>query len=148
MKYAEYLKSVYKVKPYGEQWLRVVSKHYMYINLSTVESIEDFPKEKEVTCTLAMIHAKIEEVKKLKRSITIDQVSVSMAVAANMLAIVTFAKEAVHDHSMCFFNSMQVGVLGDGERARCIIVEGIPGIGKSTFQLAPWGVLGSKGDPS
>ena len=28
---------------------------------------------------------------------------------------------------------MQVGVLGDGERARCIIVEGIPGIGKSTF---------------
>eukprot|EP00731_Ephydatia_muelleri_P002940 Em0001g2940a len=97
VKYAEYLKGVYKVKPCGEQWLRVVSKHY--INLSTIESIEDFPKEKEVTCTLAMIHAQIEEVKKLKRSITIDQ----------------------------------VGVLGDGERARCIIVEGIPGIGKSTF---------------
>eukprot|EP00731_Ephydatia_muelleri_P002887 Em0001g2887a len=97
VKYAEYLKGVYKVKPCGEQWLRVVSIHY--INLSTIESIEDFPKEKEVTCTLAMIHAKIEEVKKLKRSITIGQ----------------------------------VGVLGDGERARCIIVEGIPGIGKSTF---------------
>ena len=28
---------------------------------------------------------------------------------------------------------MQVGLLGDGKRARCIIVEGIPGIGKSTF---------------
>ncbi|KAL5517569.1 hypothetical protein EMCRGX_G003135 [Ephydatia muelleri] len=97
VKYAEYLKGVYKVKPCGEQWLRVVSKHY--VTLSTIESIEDFPKEKEVTCTLAMIHAKIEEVKKLKRSITIDQ----------------------------------VGVLGDGKRARCIIVEGIPGIGKSTF---------------
>eukprot|EP00731_Ephydatia_muelleri_P002943 Em0001g2943a len=97
VKYAEYLKGVYKVKPCGEQWLRVVSKHY--VTLSTIESIEDFPKEKEVTCTLALIHAKIEEVKKLKRSITIDQ----------------------------------VGVLGDGERARCIIVEGIPGIGKSTF---------------
>ena len=27
----------------------------------------------------------------------------------------------------------QVGLLGDGERANCIIVEGIPGIGKSTF---------------
>ena len=131
MKYAEYLKGVYKVKPCGEQWLRVVSKHY--INLSTIESIEDFPKEKEVTCTLAMIHAKIEEVKKLKRSITIDQVSVSMAVAANMITNVTYAKEAVHDHSMCVFHSMQVGVLGDGERARCVIVEGIPGIGKSTF---------------
>ena len=76
VKYAEYLKGVYKVKPCGEQWLRVVSKHY--INLSTVESIEDFPKEKEVTCTLAMIHAKIEEVKEVKRPITIDQVSVSM----------------------------------------------------------------------
>ena len=131
MKYAEYLKGVYKVKPYGKQWLPVVSKHY--VNLSTIESIEDFPNEKEVTCTLAMIHAKIEEVKKLKRSITIDQVSVSMAVAANMLTIVTYAKEAVHDHSMCVFHSMQVGVLRDGKRARCIIVEGIPGIGKSTF---------------
>ena len=27
----------------------------------------------------------------------------------------------------------QVGLLGDGKRANCIIVEGIPGIGKSTF---------------
>ena len=70
VKYAEYLKGVYKVKPCGEQWLRVVSKHY--VNLSTIESIEDFPKEKEV------IHAKIEEVKEVKRPITIDQVSVSM----------------------------------------------------------------------
>ena len=50
-----------------------------------------------------------------------------------MLTKVTYAKEAVHDHSMCVFHSMQVGVLGDGKRARCIIVEGIPGIGKSTF---------------
>ena len=51
-----------------------------------------------------------------------------------MLTIVPYnAKEPVHDHSMCVFHSMQVGVLGDGERARCIIVEGIPGIGKSTF---------------
>ena len=50
-----------------------------------------------------------------------------------MLTKVTYAKEAVHDHSMCVFHSMQVGVLGDGKRARCVIVEGIPGIGKSTF---------------
>ena len=50
-----------------------------------------------------------------------------------MLTKVTCAKEPVHDHSMCVIHSMQVGVLGDGERARCIIVEGIPGIGKSTF---------------
>ena len=50
-----------------------------------------------------------------------------------MLNKVTNSKEAVHDHSMCVFHSMQVGVLGDGQRARCVIVEGIPGIGKSTF---------------
>ena len=96
MKYAEYLKGVYKVKPCGEQWPLVVSKHY--INLSTIESIEYFPKEKEVTSTLAMIHAKIEEVKKLERSITIDQVSVSVALATNMLTKVTDSKEAaVHE---------------------------------------------------
>ena len=77
MTYAEYLKGVYNIKPCGEQWPRVVSKHY--VTLSTIESIEDFPKEKEVTCTLAMIHAKIEEVKKLKISIAIDKVSVSVA---------------------------------------------------------------------
>ena len=29
--------------------------------------------------------------------------------------------------------AFQVGLVGDGERASCIIVEGIPGIGKSTF---------------
>ena len=80
MKYAEYLKGAYKVKPCGEQWLRVVSKHY--INLSTIESIEDFPKEKDVNCTLAMIHSEIEEVRKLKRSITIHQVSVIINIAA------------------------------------------------------------------
>ena len=74
MKYAEYLRSVYTVKPCGEQWLPVVSK--VYINLSTVESIEDFPEEKEVTCTLAMIHANTGEVKKMKRSISINEVSV------------------------------------------------------------------------
>ena len=74
-KYAEYLMSVYKIKPCGEQWLPVVSK--CYINLSTVESIEDFPKEKEVTCTMAMIHSKIEEVKTLKKSITIDKVRIN-----------------------------------------------------------------------
>ena len=73
-KYAEYLKSVYKIKPCGEQWLPVVSKHY--INLSAIESIEDFPKEKEVTCTLAMIHSKIEDVKK----ITTGRVSVNMVI--------------------------------------------------------------------
>eukprot|EP00731_Ephydatia_muelleri_P003008 Em0001g3008a len=70
VKYAEYLKGVYKVKPCGEQWLSLVSN--CYINLSANASIEDFPKKK-VICILLMIHSKIEEIKKLKSSITTDQ---------------------------------------------------------------------------
>ena len=74
MRYAEYLRSVYKIKPCGDQWLRVVSKSY--VTLSVVESIEDFPKEKEDICRLAMVHSKIEEVKWYKRTIQIGQVGV------------------------------------------------------------------------
>ena len=74
MNYAEYLKSVYKIKPCGDQWSPIVSERY--IRLSTVESIKDFPKEKEDICRLAMIHAKIEVVKKFKKSIPITRVGV------------------------------------------------------------------------
>ena len=63
---------MYKIKPCGDQWSHVASK--CYINLSVVESIEDFPKEKEDTCRLAMMHSKIEEVKRLKRTIQIGEV--------------------------------------------------------------------------
>ena len=72
MKYSEYLRSVYKIKPCGDQWSPVVSEHY--IRLSTVESIKDFPKEKEDICRLATMHSKIEEVKRLKRTIQIEVV--------------------------------------------------------------------------
>ena len=72
MKYAEYLRSVYQRKPCGDQWSPVISERY--IRLSTVESIKDFPKEKEDICRLAMMHANIKEVKQLKRTIDISQV--------------------------------------------------------------------------
>ena len=78
VKYAEYLKDVYKCKPCGVQWPPVVSK--CYVNLLAIQNIEDFPKEIEVTCTLAMIHSNLEVVKILKRTIKIDQVSVCIAV--------------------------------------------------------------------
>ena len=72
MRYAEYLRSLYKIKPCGDQWSPVASKRY--INLSVVESIEDFPKEKEHICRLAMMQSKIEDVKKFKKSIQITRV--------------------------------------------------------------------------
>ena len=74
MRYAEYLRSVYKIKPCGDQWSPVASK--CYITLSVVESIEDFSKEKEDICRLAMVHSKIEKVKRLKKTIQIGQVGV------------------------------------------------------------------------
>ncbi|KAL5503492.1 hypothetical protein EMCRGX_G010449, partial [Ephydatia muelleri] len=95
--YAEYLKAVYKRVPTATEWPPVDVQRY--VNLATVESIKDFPQEKEDQCTLAMMDSKLEEVKKQKKTIDIHQ----------------------------------VGLLENGERASCIIVEGIPGIGKSTF---------------
>lgn len=103
VKYAGYLKSVYKVKQCGKQWLPVVSKHY--INLCTIESIEDFPKEKEVTCTLAMIQSKIEEVKEQKKSIRMDEVSVIRQIVSEKIR-----REIAYNQSLigCVFMSRLV----------------------------------------
>ena len=118
--YAEYLRSVYNRKPCGDQWSPVVSK--CYIKLLTVENIEDFPQEAEEICTWAMIHSKIEVVKLFRRSIEIGQVGLfhELCIGPRLKGSCT-----------CF--DFQVGMLANGERASCIIVEGIPGIGKSTF---------------
>ena len=82
MKYAEYLRSVYKIKPCGDQWSPVVSERY--IRLHTVESIEDFPKEKEDICRLAMMQSKIEDVKKFKKPILITRVGVLLCHHGNI----------------------------------------------------------------
>ncbi|KAL5503432.1 hypothetical protein EMCRGX_G010383 [Ephydatia muelleri] len=42
-------------------------------NLATVESIKDYPKEMEDYCTLALIHSKLEEVTKLKKTFIRDE---------------------------------------------------------------------------
>ena len=67
--YAKHLKDVYKRVPTAIEWPTVD-----YINLATVESITDLSQEKEDYCTLAMMDSKLEEVKKLKKTINITQV--------------------------------------------------------------------------
>ena len=70
--YAEYLKAAYKRVQIRTEWPPVDVQ--CYVTLATVESIKDFPKEKEDYCTLAMMHSKLEVVKKLKKTIDINQV--------------------------------------------------------------------------
>ena len=74
IQYAEYLKAAYKRVPIRTEWPPVDVQGY--VNLATVESIKDFPKEKEDYCRRAMMHSKLEEVKKLKKTININQVHV------------------------------------------------------------------------
>ena len=80
--YAEYLKAVYKRVPTATEWPPVDVQRY--VNLATVESIKDFPQEKEDQCTLAMMDSKLEEVKKQKKTIDIHQVGMFMIFKASV----------------------------------------------------------------
>ena len=80
--YAEYLKAAYKRRvPTAIEWPPVDVQRY--VNLATVESIKDFPKEAEDYCTLAMMQSKLEEVTKLKKTVDIHQVGTCMIMAYN-----------------------------------------------------------------
>ena len=70
--YAKYLKAIYKRVQTRTEWPPVDVQRY--VNLETVESIKDFTKEKEDYCRWAMMHSKLEEVKKLKKTINIHEV--------------------------------------------------------------------------
>ena len=96
--YASYLKFVYTREklPVYDKWPQVKSKKY--INLALIEK-EDLAKQEIDQFTRATIHGNIDDIKKSKRAIQIDQVA----------------------------------KLPDGSQPRCILVEGAPGIGKSTF---------------
>ena len=96
--YASYLKSVYTREklPVYDKWPQVKSKKY--INLALIEK-EDLAKQEVDQFMRATIHGNIDDIKKSKRAIQIDQVA----------------------------------KLPDGSQPRCILVEGAPGIGKSTF---------------
>ena len=96
--YASYLKSVYTREklPVYDKWPQVKSKKY--INLALIEK-EDLAKQEVDQFTRATIHGNIDDIKKSKRAIQIDQIA----------------------------------QLPDGSRPKCILVEGAPGVGKSTF---------------
>ena len=113
-KYKTFLRDTYKLfqAPEG-QWPPV--RFQEYIKLATVKKVEDF--EDEDDCTKAMMNGDLSIVTDKKKTIQIEEVS-------------WFALNAVHNHHP--FN-VQIGRCEDGTLASCIIVEGIPGVGKSTL---------------
>ena len=96
--YASYLKSVYTrgKLPIYDKWPQVKSKKF--INLALITR-EDITKQEAEQFTRATIHGNIDDIKKSKRAIDIDQIA----------------------------------QLPDGSQPKCVLVEGAPGVGKSTL---------------
>ena len=96
--YASYLKSVYTREklPIYDKWPQVKSKKY--INLALIEK-EDITKLEADHFTRSTIRGNVDDIKKSKRAMNIDQIA----------------------------------KLPDESWPRCILVEGAPGVGKSTF---------------
>ena len=96
--YASYLKSVYTQEklPIYDKWPQVKSKKY--VNLALIEK-EDITKLEADRFTRSMIRGNIDDIKKSKRAMNIDQIA----------------------------------KLPDESWPKCILVEGAPGVGKSTF---------------
>ena len=96
--YASYLKSIYTQDrlPIYDKWPHVESKKY--INLALIGKQQVTKRERD-QFTRATIHGNIDDIKKSKRAIQIDQIA----------------------------------QLPDGSQPKCILVEGAPGVGKSTF---------------
>ena len=121
--YRKFLEASYHVRPLCEdQWPPV--RFQEYIKLETVLKVEDFTDEE--ACTKAMIEGNLKIVKRMRQSIEITQVSI---------------KHSCMSIRHSSFN-VQIGRCEDGALASLIIVEGIPGVGKSTlaWQLARrWG---------
>ena len=111
--YRTFLTDTYECAQAAEdQWPPVQFKEY--IKLATVVKEEDFMKEDD--CTRAMMNGKLRIVLRNKRSIAIEKVS--------------------HHDSHVYSNysfTVQIGRFEDGTLASCIIVQGIPGVGKSTL---------------
>ena len=96
--YACYLKSIYTREklPIYDKWPRVESKKY--INLALIGKRQVTKRERD-QFTRATMHGNIDDIKKSKRAIQIDQIA----------------------------------QLPDGSQPNCILVEGAPGVGKSTL---------------
>ena len=121
--YRTFLEASYDAIPRCEdQW--PPTRFQEYIKLETVLKVEDFTDEEN--CTKAMIEGNLTIVKRMRQSIEIAQVSI---------------KHSCMSIRHSSFN-VQIGRCEDGALASLIIVEGIPGVGKSTlaWQLARrWG---------
>ena len=96
--YASYLVSIYTREklPIYDKWPQVKSKKY--INLALIEK-EDITKPEADQFMRNTIHGNIDDIRKSKRAMNIDQIA----------------------------------QLPDGSQPKCILVEGGPGVGKSTF---------------
>jgi len=96
--YASYLMSLYtrEKQPIYDKWPQVKSKEY--INLALIEK-EDITKPEADQFMRNTIHGNIDDIRKSKRAMDIDQIA----------------------------------QLPDGSLPKCILVEGGPGVGKSTF---------------
>lgn len=96
--YATYLKAFYQSRqvPVDQKWPPTPSKKY--VNLVVVGR-EPASREEAYKFTTARLHGSIDEILKIKKSITMDD----------------------------FLKS------DDGKDLKCILVEGSPGVGKSTF---------------
>ena len=96
--YASYLKSVYTRQklPMYDKWPQVKSKKF--INLALITR-EDITKQEAEQFMRATIHGNIDDIKKSKQAMDIDQIA----------------------H------------LPDGSQPKCILMEGAPGVGKSTL---------------
>ena len=96
--YASYLKSVYtrETLPIYDKWPYLKSKKY--VNLALV-GMEDITKEEADQFTKATIHGNIDDIKKSKKAMNINQIA----------------------------------QMPNGSQPKCILVEGAPGVGKSTF---------------
>ena len=96
--YATYLKAFYQSRqvPVDQKWPPTPSKKY--VNLVVVGR-EPASREEAYKFTTARLHGSIDEILKIKKSITMDN----------------------------FLKS------DDGKDLKCILVEGSPGVGKSTF---------------
>ena len=121
--YRTFLEASYDAIPRCEdQWPPV--RFQEYIKLETVLKVEDFTDEE--ACTKAMIEGNLNIVKRMRQSIEITQVSI---------------KHSCMTIRHSSFN-VQIGRCKNGALASLLIVEGIPGVGKSTlaWQLARhWG---------
>ena len=112
--YRTFLTALYEgMQTAEDQWPPIQFKDYT--KLATV--VNEYDLMEEDVCTKAMMNGDLEIIQTIKQPIEMEKVSHY----ESFVLIVTFS-----------FN-VQIGRFEDGTLASCIIVQGIPGVGKSTL---------------